>query len=98
MFVLYVAICDYFPLVKMPIALCIGFLFHTDGFTIRLIVEVVEEIVEEDGVGQSEHDGPTRVPAVVEQELGGVEERYAELELEFRKTSLLNKIITIKHT
>lgn len=51
------------------------------GFAVGLVVEVVEEIVEEDGVGQREDDRPARVAAVIEQELRRVQERNAELEL-----------------
>lgn len=51
-------------------------------FAVGLVVKVVEEVVEEDGVRESEDDGPARVSAVVEQKLRGMEEGDAELELE----------------
>lgn len=53
-------------------------------FAICLVVEVVEEVVEEDGVREREDDGPARVAAVVEEKLSGVEEGNAELELEWK--------------
>lgn len=36
-------------------------------FPICLIIEVVEEVVEEDGVRESEGDAPARVAAIVEE-------------------------------
>lgn len=58
-------------------------LFLISWLTIRFVIEVIEEIVEEDGVGQSEDDRPARVTAVVEEKLRGVNKSDAELQLEF---------------
>lgn len=59
-----------------------------DRFAVCLVIEIIEEIVEEDRVRKSEDDGPTRVAAFVEQELSGVEEGNAELELEGEKMNV----------
>lgn len=48
---------------------------------VGLVVEVPEEVVEEDGVRESEAHGPPRVTAVVEKQLHGVEECYTKLHL-----------------
>lgn len=48
---------------------------------VGLLVEVVEQEVEEDGVGQGEAHGPPRIAAVRVQQLGLVDEGAAELDL-----------------
>lgn len=50
-------------------------------FAIGFIVEIVEEVIEEYGVGQGENNGPTWIAALVEDQLKRMEKRDAELEL-----------------
>lgn len=48
--------------------------------SVGLGVEVREEVIEENGVGEGEVEGPAGVATVVEEELGGVDEGQAELQ------------------
>lgn len=48
---------------------------------VGLLVEIVEQEVEEDAVGQRQEDGPARIAAVGVQQLGRVQECQTELDL-----------------
>lgn len=57
------------------------------GWLVGLVVEVREQEVKEDSVGKGEANRPARVAAVVEDQLRGMQEGDAELELKREKTS-----------
>lgn len=59
--------------------------FSITGFTVSLVVEVVEEVIEENGIRKCEHDGPAGVAAVVKEELRRMQKGYAKLELWMEK-------------
>jgi len=46
-----------------------------------VFVEVIEQVIEEDGVGHGEESSPPGVAAVVEQQLRVVHKRHAKLTL-----------------
>jgi hypothetical protein len=46
-----------------------------------VFVKVIEQVIEEDGVGHGEESSPPGVAAVVEQQLRVVHERHAKLTL-----------------
>lgn len=52
---------------------------------VSIVVEIIEEVIEEDGIGESEDDRPAGITAVVEKKLRWMQESYAELELKLRK-------------
>lgn len=59
----------------------LGVLLALGRWHVRLLVEVVEQEVEEDGVRQREDDRPARVAALVPQQLRRMQECQAELDL-----------------
>jgi hypothetical protein len=66
-----------------------------------VFVEVIEQVIEEDGVGHGEESSPPGVAAVVEQQLRVVHERHAKLTLKVvifvLKISILFSFLGVKN-
>lgn len=60
----------------------------TYPFLVRLLVEVIEQEVEHDGVQQDDPSECLRVIALSEQQLGRVDEHHNELDLKYGRNNV----------
>lgn len=60
-----------------------GLLLLFVGFPVRLLIEIVEQEIEENTVGQCEEDRPARIAAIGVEQLRGMEKGQAELNLQW---------------